>query len=102
MTSRYSSSFVNRQEARDPSDGSSHSSSTDENNCSTRESGIEKVLTAVRINLYNASKTWGERSPQYEAVRLIEGQLLIEKAEAWGLDDGELSDLLGGLDISRS
>lgn len=97
MNSSYKSK---KQKAPDASNRPSHPSGEDGEKLETRESQIEKVLAAVRVNLSNASQTWGERSQQYQMVRQIEGQLLIEKSEAWGLDAGELADLLNRLNLS--
>lgn len=67
----------------------------------TIELAIEEVLETVRINLHNACKTWGERSPQYQAVRQVESELLIERSKVWGLSAEELREILQGLDISK-
>lgn len=67
----------------------------------TSEAQVEEILAAVRINLRNASQTWGEQSLQYQAVRRVESELLVEKSRAWGLSTEELGEILGGLNLSE-
>lgn len=62
---------------------------------------MNQILDHIRSNLRNVRNTWGGSSPQYRSAVAIMERALIENATRLKMQDSELEELMGRLDLNR-
>jgi uncharacterized protein YukE len=65
----------------------------------TRLEQMNQILDHIRSNLRNIRNTWGESSAQYRSAVGIMERALMENAARLQVQDSELEELMGKLDL---